>query len=103
MNKLLEQKPHNHFVQRMRLLLKLQEIDILLNIQHASGKKFQDVLNEAFVRPLNLEGELYIGIPLGKNNVLVNYMLLLFEKHSPCMCYKFTIFQVWNLVLQLLR
>ncbi|GKE04156.1 beta-lactamase/transpeptidase-like protein [Tanacetum coccineum] len=34
-------------------------------IEHASGKKFQDVLEEAFVRPLQLEGELYIGIPPG--------------------------------------
>ncbi|KAJ0593968.1 putative ABC-type Cd(2+) transporter [Helianthus annuus] len=34
-------------------------------IEHASGKKFQDVLEEAFVRPLNIEGELYIGIPPG--------------------------------------
>ncbi|KAI7725590.1 hypothetical protein M8C21_019266, partial [Ambrosia artemisiifolia] len=34
-------------------------------MQHASGKKFQDVLEEAFVRPLNVEGEFYIGIPSG--------------------------------------
>ncbi|KAK1417815.1 hypothetical protein QVD17_26949 [Tagetes erecta] len=34
-------------------------------IEHASGKKFQDVLEEAIVRPLNVEGELYIGIPPG--------------------------------------
>ncbi|KAI3828567.1 hypothetical protein L1987_02670 [Smallanthus sonchifolius] len=34
-------------------------------IEHASGKKFQDILEEAFVRPLNVEGELYIGIPPG--------------------------------------
>jgi len=34
-------------------------------IEHASRKKFQDVLEEAFVRPLNIEGELYIGIPPG--------------------------------------
>ncbi|KAL6873654.1 hypothetical protein ACP4OV_013736 [Aristida adscensionis] len=34
-------------------------------IEHASGKKFQEVLEEAIVRPLNLEGELYIGIPPG--------------------------------------
>ncbi|GKC40237.1 beta-lactamase domain-containing protein 2-like protein [Tanacetum coccineum] len=34
-------------------------------IEHASGKKFQDVLEEAFIRPLNLDGELYIGIPAG--------------------------------------
>ncbi|GJZ16984.1 beta-lactamase domain-containing protein 2-like protein [Tanacetum coccineum] len=34
-------------------------------IEHASGKKFQDVLEEAFLRPLNIEDELYIGIPPG--------------------------------------
>ncbi|XP_071741699.1 uncharacterized protein [Rutidosis leptorrhynchoides] len=34
-------------------------------IEHASGKKFQDILEDAFVRPLNLEGEFYIGIPPG--------------------------------------
>ncbi|KAI3703578.1 hypothetical protein L1987_73768 [Smallanthus sonchifolius] len=32
-------------------------------IEHASGKKFQDILEEAFIRPLNVEGEFYIGIP----------------------------------------
>ncbi|KAI3690319.1 hypothetical protein L2E82_48299 [Cichorium intybus] len=34
-------------------------------IEHASGKKFQDILEEVIVRPLNVEGELYIGIPPG--------------------------------------
>ncbi|KAF9681394.1 hypothetical protein SADUNF_Sadunf06G0221200 [Salix dunnii] len=34
-------------------------------IEHASGKKFQEILEEAIVRPLNIEGELYIGIPPG--------------------------------------
>ncbi|KAI3505553.1 hypothetical protein L1887_27685 [Cichorium endivia] len=34
-------------------------------IEHASGKKFQDILEQALVRPLKVEGELYIGIPLG--------------------------------------
>ncbi|KAI3505557.1 hypothetical protein L1887_27689 [Cichorium endivia] len=34
-------------------------------IEHASGKKFQDILEEVVVRPLNVEGELYIGIPPG--------------------------------------
>ncbi|KAK0571202.1 hypothetical protein LWI29_012394 [Acer saccharum] len=34
-------------------------------IEHASGKKFQEVLEEAFIHPLNIEGELYIGIPPG--------------------------------------
>ncbi|XP_031281106.1 uncharacterized protein LOC116139565 isoform X2 [Pistacia vera] len=34
-------------------------------IEHASGKKFQEILEEAFIRPLNIEGELYVGIPPG--------------------------------------
>ncbi|XP_066369379.1 uncharacterized protein [Miscanthus floridulus] len=34
-------------------------------IEHASGKKFQEVLEEAIVRPLHIEGELYVGIPPG--------------------------------------
>ncbi|CAN6215740.1 unnamed protein product [Urochloa humidicola] len=34
-------------------------------IEHASGKKFQEVLEDAIVRPLHIEGELYIGIPPG--------------------------------------
>ncbi|KAI4376225.1 hypothetical protein MLD38_014011 [Melastoma candidum] len=34
-------------------------------IEHASGKKFQEVLEEAFIYPLNIEGELYIGVPAG--------------------------------------
>ncbi|KAL7159655.1 hypothetical protein ABFS83_01G042700 [Erythranthe nasuta] len=34
-------------------------------IEHASSKKFQEILEEAFVRPLNIDGELYIGIPPG--------------------------------------
>lgn len=34
-------------------------------IQRASGKKFQEVLEEVFIHPLNIEGELYIGVPPG--------------------------------------
>lgn len=34
-------------------------------IEHASGKKFQEILEEALVHPLNIEGEMYIGIPPG--------------------------------------
>lgn len=34
-------------------------------IEHASGKKFQEVLEEAIIHPLNIHGELYIGIPPG--------------------------------------
>ncbi|CAI9094859.1 OLC1v1030672C1 [Oldenlandia corymbosa var. corymbosa] len=34
-------------------------------IEHASGKRFQEVLEEALIHPLNVEGELYVGIPPG--------------------------------------
>ncbi|XP_057799176.1 uncharacterized protein LOC131015001 isoform X2 [Salvia miltiorrhiza] len=34
-------------------------------IEHASRKKFQEILEEAFIHPLNIDGELYIGIPPG--------------------------------------
>ncbi|XP_014504335.1 uncharacterized protein LOC106764583 isoform X1 [Vigna radiata var. radiata] len=34
-------------------------------IEHASGKKFQEILEEAIIRPLHIEGELYVGIPPG--------------------------------------
>ncbi|PKA51417.1 putative aarF domain-containing protein kinase [Apostasia shenzhenica] len=34
-------------------------------IEHASGKSFKEVLEEAIVHPLNIEGELYVGIPPG--------------------------------------
>ncbi|KAL6549714.1 hypothetical protein OROMI_020202 [Orobanche minor] len=40
-------------------------------IEHASRKKFQEILEEAFVRPLNIDGELYIGIPPGVESRLV--------------------------------
>ncbi|XP_052309978.1 uncharacterized protein LOC18100773 isoform X2 [Populus trichocarpa] len=41
-------------------------------IEHASGKKFQEILEEAFVRPLNIEGELYVGIPPGVESRLAS-------------------------------
>ncbi|KAI3505560.1 hypothetical protein L1887_27692 [Cichorium endivia] len=44
-------------------------------IEHASGKKFQDILEEAFVRPLNVEGEFYIGIPPGVESRLATLTL----------------------------
>uniref|UniRef100_M8BDM6 Beta-lactamase-related domain-containing protein n=1 Tax=Aegilops tauschii TaxID=37682 RepID=M8BDM6_AEGTA len=34
-------------------------------IEHASGRKFQEILEEAIVHPLHIEGELYVGIPPG--------------------------------------
>ncbi|KAJ6812276.1 uncharacterized protein M6B38_149255 [Iris pallida] len=44
-------------------------------IEHASGKKFQEVLEEAIIHPLNIEGELYIGIPPGVESRLVTLAL----------------------------
>ncbi|KAL5699463.1 hypothetical protein ACHQM5_030362 [Ranunculus cassubicifolius] len=41
-------------------------------IEHASGKKFQDVLQQAIVQPLDIEGELYIGIPPGVESRLAS-------------------------------
>ncbi|KAL9400549.1 hypothetical protein Peur_009510 [Populus x canadensis] len=41
-------------------------------IEHASGKKFQEILEEALVRPLNIEGELYVGIPPGVESRLAS-------------------------------
>ncbi|KAK6912370.1 ABC1 atypical kinase-like domain [Dillenia turbinata] len=34
-------------------------------VEHSSGKKFQEILEEAFIGPLKINGELYIGIPPG--------------------------------------
>ncbi|XP_071737338.1 LOW QUALITY PROTEIN: uncharacterized protein [Rutidosis leptorrhynchoides] len=34
-------------------------------IEHATGKKFHDILKDAFSCPLNVEDEFYIGIPPG--------------------------------------
>ncbi|XP_020691817.1 uncharacterized protein LOC110106301 [Dendrobium catenatum] len=44
-------------------------------IEHASGKKIQEVLEEAIVHPLNIEGELYIGIPPGVESRLATLSL----------------------------
>ncbi|KAG7610309.1 UbiB domain [Arabidopsis suecica] len=34
-------------------------------LEYASGKKLQEILEESIVKPLNIDGELYIGIPPG--------------------------------------
>ncbi|KAF3622247.1 putative basic leucine zipper 9-like [Capsicum annuum] len=34
-------------------------------IERASGRRFQELLEEAFVQPLKIDGELYVGIPPG--------------------------------------
>ncbi|KAB5513711.1 hypothetical protein DKX38_027617 [Salix brachista] len=41
-------------------------------IEHASGKKFQEILEEAIVRPLNIGGEPYVGIPPGVESRLAS-------------------------------
>ncbi|CAM6051335.1 unnamed protein product [Sphagnum compactum] len=41
-------------------------------IEKASGQKFQDVLHEAFVQPLGLGGEFFIGIPAGLEDRLAS-------------------------------
>ncbi|KAJ8451329.1 hypothetical protein Cgig2_014101 [Carnegiea gigantea] len=44
-------------------------------IEHASGQKFQEVLEEAFIHPLNIEGELYVGIPPGMSCDLCMFLV----------------------------
>lgn len=44
-------------------------------IEQASGKKFQEVLEEAFIHPLDINGELYIGIPPGVESRLASLSL----------------------------
>uniref|UniRef100_A0A2P2K6L6 Ubiquinone biosynthesis protein coq-8 n=3 Tax=Rhizophora mucronata TaxID=61149 RepID=A0A2P2K6L6_RHIMU len=44
-------------------------------IEHASGKKFQEILEEAIVHPLKIKGELYVGIPPGVESRLATLML----------------------------
>ncbi|PQM34282.1 uncharacterized protein Pyn_29596 [Prunus yedoensis var. nudiflora] len=34
-------------------------------VERASGRKFKEILEEAFIHPLQIEGEMYIGIPPG--------------------------------------
>ncbi|KAG0473953.1 hypothetical protein HPP92_015810 [Vanilla planifolia] len=44
-------------------------------IEHASGKKFKEVLEEAIVYPLKIQGELYVGIPPGVESRLATLSL----------------------------
>ncbi|ERN12506.1 uncharacterized protein LOC18440724 isoform X2 [Amborella trichopoda] len=44
-------------------------------VEKASGRSFQEVLEEAFVHPLNIEGEFYIGIPPGVESRLATLTL----------------------------
>lgn len=44
-------------------------------IEKASGKKFQDLLEEVFVHPIGLNGEFYVGIPAGVEDRLATLSL----------------------------
>ncbi|KAL3498205.1 hypothetical protein ACH5RR_040937 [Cinchona calisaya] len=44
-------------------------------IEHASGKKFQDILEESIIHPLKIQGELYVGIPPGVESRLATLTL----------------------------
>ncbi|CAL1385289.1 unnamed protein product [Linum trigynum] len=44
-------------------------------IENASRKTFQEILEEAVVKPLNIEGELYVGIPPGVESRLASLTL----------------------------
>lgn len=44
-------------------------------VERASKKKFQEVLEEAFIHPLGISGELYIGIPPGVESRLASLSL----------------------------
>ncbi|KAJ4846528.1 hypothetical protein Tsubulata_013528 [Turnera subulata] len=44
-------------------------------IEHVSGKKFQEILEEAIIHPLQIEGELYVGIPPGVESRLATVTL----------------------------
>ncbi|KAJ0101054.1 hypothetical protein Patl1_05432 [Pistacia atlantica] len=57
-------------------------------IERASGKKFQEILEEAFIRPLNIEGELYVGIPPVYYNyetevAVINGIIMPFNGYPP--------------------
>ncbi|KAJ9167570.1 hypothetical protein P3X46_019192 [Hevea brasiliensis] len=41
-------------------------------MEHVSGKKFQEILEEAIIQPLKIEGELYVGIPPGVESRLAS-------------------------------
>ncbi|KAG6387861.1 hypothetical protein SASPL_153055 [Salvia splendens] len=53
------------FYHYVAVLLSLINNLIIFMMQHASSKKFQEILEKAFIQPLNINGELYIGIPPG--------------------------------------
>lgn len=48
-------------------------------LQKASGKKFQDLLEEAFVQPIGLAGEFYIGVPAGSCGTFMQVMWISFK------------------------
>uniref|UniRef100_M4CZZ7 ABC1 atypical kinase-like domain-containing protein n=1 Tax=Brassica campestris TaxID=3711 RepID=M4CZZ7_BRACM len=44
-------------------------------LEYASGKKFQEILEESIVKPLKIDGELYVGIPPGVESRLATLTL----------------------------
>ncbi|KAJ0248605.1 ABC1 family protein [Hirschfeldia incana] len=44
-------------------------------LEYASGKKFQEILEESIIKPLKIDGELYIGIPPGVESRLATLTL----------------------------
>ncbi|XP_071730507.1 uncharacterized protein [Rutidosis leptorrhynchoides] len=81
-------------------------------IEHASGKKFRDILEDAFVRPLNVEGEFYIGIPHGVEsrfatvtidpsdlNKVSNYLTALATSPTPVLPSSFTVEEIERIIL----
>ncbi|CAN7024806.1 unnamed protein product [Brassica rapa subsp. trilocularis] len=44
-------------------------------LEYASGKKFQEILEESIVNPLKIDGELYVGIPPGVESRLATLTL----------------------------
>ncbi|KAK6137173.1 hypothetical protein DH2020_029081 [Rehmannia glutinosa] len=51
-------------------------------IEHASRKKFQEILEEALITPLNLDGELYIGIPPGMRGISTSDTHIRYGRHQ---------------------
>nr|XP_016478916.1 PREDICTED: uncharacterized protein LOC107800283 [Nicotiana tabacum] len=54
-------------------------------IERASGRRFQELLEEVFVRPLKIDGELYVGIPPG----MISVYFLAFPNFSCCSCSRY--------------
>ncbi|WRX32028.1 Beta-lactamase-related - like 2 [Theobroma cacao] len=56
----------------------------MLHWLHASRKKFQEILEEAFIHPLKIEGELYVGTPPEALVIFTQTSINAFIDYSPC-------------------